>query len=217
VDEGERKLRTAVIAHKQAVTGRYRFEQFVSTDPSERKLREFEAEVQRNVADDVLNAFGIEIVGFGVKKLAVPASVTTAIFESMKSHEQAKAARYQAEGHARANDLLANAKAAKERILSATRQKVAEIEAEAQRVVSDYYKEFDKYPELRIFLDQLRTTALALRSRTTIVLPAEQPPFNVFNEAARRAIIDGTSAATPGNAPVPGGSTEQELGGRDSD
>lgn len=196
-DEGERRLRTAVVTHKHAVMGRHRFEEFVSTDPNERKLREIEAEIQQQVAADVLPAYGIEVLGFGIKKLALPESVTTAIFESMKSHEQAKAARYQAEGHARANDLLANAKAAKERILSAVRQKVAEIEAEAQRVVSDYYKEFDKHPELRIFLDQLRTTAQALRARTTIILSAEQPPFNVFNEETRRAIIGDGSGVKP--------------------
>lgn len=189
VSEGEKKLRTAVITHKHAVMGRHRFEELVSTDPKERKLHEIEAQIQDQVARDVLDAYGIEVVGFGIKKIALPETVTTSIFESMKSHEQAKAARYQAEGNARANDILANAKAAKERILSAARQKVADIEAEAQRVVSSYYKEFDRHPELRIYLDALRTTRRALRSRTTLILPTTQSPFDVFEEQARREII----------------------------
>ncbi len=198
VEDGEKKLRTAVITHKHAVMGRHRFGEIVSTDPKERKLREIESEIRKQIADDVLDAYGIEVLGFGIKKIGLPEAVTTSIFESMKSHEQAKAARYQAEGDARANDILANAKAAKERILSAANQKVADIEAEAQRVVSKYYKEFDQHPELRIFLDELRTTARALQSRTTLVLPTADPPFDVFDQEARRRIISGDSIGNSG-------------------
>ena len=207
VEEGEKKLRTAVIAHKQAVIGRRAFDEFVSTDPNDRKLHEIEDEIRRLVAADVLPAYGIQVVDFGIKTLGVPESTTTSIFESMKSHEQNKAGRYHAEGEARANDILANAKAARERILAAARQKVAEIEAEAQQVVSSYYKEFDQHPELRIYLDKLRTIAKALRSRTTIVLPTVQPPFDVFEESARQALAqsaargDLTSQRAPSSPP----------------
>jgi modulator of FtsH protease HflC len=193
VDEGEKRLRTAVIAHKQAVIGQHSFEEFVSTNPADRKLGEIEQQIQTRVAKDARDAYGIDIVDFGIKKLALPESVTAAIFESMKSHEQAKAARYQAEGEARANDILANARAARERILAAARQKVAEIEAEAQRVVSSYYKEFDRHPELRIFLDKLRTVASALQQRTTLVITTEHTPFDVFEEETRRDIAAGAT------------------------
>ncbi len=75
--------------------------------------------------------------------------------------------------------------------MAAARQKVAEIEASAQRVVSEYYKEFDKHPELRIFLDKLRTYANALRSRTTIIIDTSQPPWDLFDEEARKRIPEG--------------------------
>ena len=75
--------------------------------------------------------------------------------------------------------------------MAAARQKVAEIEAGAQRVVSEYYKEFAKHPELRMFLDKLRTAANALRSRTTIILDTSQAPWDIFDEDARRRIPQG--------------------------
>lgn len=185
VEDGERKLRTSIVAKKQGIIAQRTFDEFVSTDPAKRKLREVEKSIQEAVASTVQDEYGIQIVGFGIRKLGLPQSVTSSIFESMKSHEQAKAARYIAEGDASANDILANAKATKERIMAAARKKAAQIENEAQRVVSEKYKEFDQHPELRIFLDTLRTVAEALRQRTTLVLDAQQAPWNVFSEEGR--------------------------------
>ncbi len=188
-EDGERKLRTTVITHKQAVIGRRSFDEFVSTDPQKRKLRDIELDIQQAVARDVEKDYGIEIVGFGIKKLGLPQSVTTAIFNAMKSHEQAKAARYVAEGDARAADILAGAKATRDRIMGAAQQKVAEIQSDAQRVVSGYYKEFNQHPELRIFLDKLRTVAEALKERTTLILDTSEAPWDVFNKEGREAVV----------------------------
>lgn len=188
VKVGEHKLRTTVITNKHAVIGQRGFDEFVSTDPTKRKLREIESAIQTAVAKDVHDEYGIEVVGFGIKKLGLPQSVTTSIFESMKSHEQAKAAKYMAEGDASAADIVANAQATRERILAAARKKASQIETEAQAVVSGYYKEFDKHPELRIFLDKRRTVAEALKQRTTLILDTEQAPWNIFTDEGRRQV-----------------------------
>jgi len=206
VEDGERKLRTTIVTHKHAVIGKRRFDEFVSTSAEDRKIREIEQELQAAVARDASREFGIEVVGFGMKKLGLPQSVTGAIFESMKSHEQAKATRYVAEGEARAADILANARATENRILSAAQKKVSEIESEAQRVVSAYYTEFDKHPELRIFLDTLRTIREALQQRTTVVFDTTQAPWDVFDEKGRARFLPGGaegSADAPRNAPKP--------------
>ncbi len=194
--DGERKLRTTIVTQRQAVIGRHSFDELVTTDPARRKLREIEQEISAAVARDVSAEYGIEIVGFGIKKLGLPQSVTGAIFSSMKAHEQAKAARYIAEGDARANDILAEASAAQSRILAAAEEKVGTIRAEAEAVVGEYYKEFTKHPELRIFLDKLRTVAEALRERTTLILDAGEPPWDVFDADARARVV-------PGSAPQP--------------
>lgn len=186
-EDGERKLRTTVIAHRQAVVGQHALDEFVSTSAEQRKLRQIENEIKRRVAVDSED-LGIEVVGFGIKKLGLPQAVTTAIFDSMKAHEQAKASRYLAEGDARASDIQARAKAVEARIMSAARRKVAEIENEAQRVVSAYYDEFKENPELRIFLDKLRTVAEALRRRTTLIMDTEISPYDVFDPESRRRV-----------------------------
>ena len=188
VEDGERKLRTTVVTTKHAVTGKHEFVEFVSTDPNDRKIRGIEEEMEEAVARDAMAEYGIEVVGFGIKKLALPESVTVAIFESMKTNEQKKAARYTSEGEAQAAETVAKARAAEERIMAVARQKVAEIEARAERVVSEYYKEFDRNPELRIFLDWLRTVEEALRERTTLIMDTHEAPWIVFDPEARKRV-----------------------------
>jgi membrane protease subunit HflC len=188
VEEGERKLRATVVTHKHAITGKHEFSDFVTTDAAKRKIREVENEIRTAVARDASQEYGIEVVDFGVKRLGLPQSVTTAIFESMRSYEEAKAARYTAEGEARANDIVANARAIERRILSEVDKKVAEIKTDAERVVSDYYKEFNEFPYLRIFLDKLRTVREGLKERTTLILPTNEPPWDVFDPEARMRV-----------------------------
>lgn len=203
VADGERKLRTTVVTHKHAVTGRHQFSDFVSTDPAQRKIRQIEREMQDDVARDALAEYGIEVVDFGIKKLALPESVTTAIFESMRSHEEAKAARYVAEGEARASDILANARAIQDRIMAEVRRKVAEIQTDAERVVSEYYKEFDEHPELRIYLDKLRAMREAFKTRATLILDTRESPWDVFESETRARIPTETRLPAPGTARLP--------------
>lgn len=207
VEDGERKLRTSIVTHKHAVTGRHEFSDFVSTDPAKRRIRQIEGEMKDAVARDAAEHYGVEVVEFGIKKLGLPQSVTTAIFESMRSYEEAKAGRYVAEGGATAAKILADARAAEERIMAEVDQKVAQIHTEAERVVSEYYKEFDEHPELRIFLDALRTVTKALRERTTLILTDTEAPWDVFNEEARAKVPlqegmtnRGAAQRTPGGA-----------------
>lgn len=214
VGEGEKKLRTTVITAKHAVTGKREFGDFVSTDPNRRKIREIETQIKDVVARDALEQYGIEVVDFGIKKLGLPQSVTTAIFESMRSHEQAKAERYIAEGEATAARILADAWAMETRILSEAERKASEIETEAEQIVSEYYKEFSQYPDLRIFLDKLRTLAEALKTRTTLILTDDESPWDLFDEEARLAVPQGDPVLGNKAAQTPKDQTETSATGQ---
>jgi len=189
VEDGMKKLRTTIVTHKHAIVGMRPFGQFVSTDPSERKIREIEQELQAAIAKDAREEYGIEVVDFGIRKLGLPETVTTDIFRSMKADQDRLASRYVAEGDAKAANILADAEASKDRIMAAAQERVAEILREAQEVVGGYYKEFDRHPELRIFLDKLRSAREALKERTTIIIDAaKESPFDVFDRNVRERL-----------------------------
>jgi membrane protease subunit HflC len=214
VAEAEKLLRTTITTHKHAVVGQHALNEFVSTDPNLRNINGIEEEIFALVKRDAERNYGMEIKDFGVKKLGLPKSVTTSIFASMKAHEQAKAAQYESEGEARAASIVASAKAVEGRIMAAARRKVVEIENEAERVVGEYYQEFNEYPELRIFLDKLRTAKEALYQRTTIIIDTSQSPWDVFDPAARNRVIE-QKAAREQAAPTDGDAESKTQAARD--
>ena len=201
VEDAESKLLTTIGTHKLAVIGNRDLREFISTDPEDRKIAEMEQVLRSAIAKDT-RAYGVEIVGFGFKKLGLSPSVTTSIFEQMRSNEEKEAAKYIAQGEADASRIIAKATAAEQRILAAARQKVAGIEANAQSVVSGYYAEFKEHPELQIFLDKLRTVANALQTRTTLILDTATPPWDVFDEQARKRIPEGERRVSLPLSPV---------------
>lgn len=193
---GEKKLRATIVSAKHAVVGKRRMDEFISTNAETRKLREIEQTIQASIAEGVETQYGVEIMDFGIAKLGLPRTVTTAIFASMKSKVEQDAATYRAEGEARAAEILADAQAKGNRIMAAVSRKVSEIRAEAQRVVGQYYSRFDEHPALRIYLDKLRGVQEALKVNSTLIIDTSEAPFDIF-DAEKRAEVAASVNTTP--------------------
>jgi membrane protease subunit HflC len=187
--EGEKALRTKIRAHKLAVAGKHDFEEFVSTDPAQRHLRQIEQEMMELVKAEAADEFGVDIRLFGLKQLGLPEEVTKAVFDSMKKGEEIKAKNLQAEGRARATEIVAQAAAAQQRILAVAQRKVDEIHNQAQAEVSRIYASFREHEELRIFLDELQALEESIRKRTTIIFGPETPPFELFDDRQRESSV----------------------------
>ncbi|NOT02900.1 MAG: hypothetical protein HOP29_20050 [Phycisphaerales bacterium] len=204
VEDGEKQLRDAIRSQKKAVIGRYDFANFVSTDTTERKLATMEHEMLtgihvegesavQSLADTWRGNYGVAIKYFGITKLTLPTSVTQAIFESMRKTEENKAKNYEAEGQAKAKQIVSAAEEARERIMSVANRKATEIRNEGERIVSELYAKFEEHQELRIFLDKLRTVVDSLSGDTTFILDSNTPPVDLFK-------LDTTGQMAPANA-----------------
>jgi regulator of protease activity HflC (stomatin/prohibitin superfamily) len=191
VEDGEKQLRDAIRSQKKAVIGRYDFANFVSTDANERKLATMEHEMLTGVhaasepavqslADTWRDNYGVTIKYFGITKLTLPTSVTQAIFESMRKTEENKAKNYEAEGQAKAKQIVSAAEEARERIMSVANRKATEIRNEGERIVSELYARFEEHQDLRIFLDKLRTVVDSLSGDTTFILDQNIAPVDLF-------------------------------------
>ena len=178
--EGVKRLRTLVRSCKNQEVGKRLFAEFISVNADERHLAEIESAILAAIREGAEAEYGVAVRTFGISKLTLPEAVTAEIFSSMKAVQQAKAQRYHQEGQAKATDIIATARAQEQRILAAAQTKVAEIDAESHRVVGEYYKRFQEYPELQIFLDKLKSAVNALRTRSTIILDTSGPPFDLF-------------------------------------
>lgn len=182
---GEEALRTKVRAEKKAVVGLYRFNEFVSTEPQERKIRTIEDEMMSRVAEVARADFGVDIAYFGIKKLGLPTKVSQSVFAKMKAEQKKRADNYAAEGKARARDIVAEAEAKRDRIMAAAQREVVAIEGEGRTRVGQIYKQFEKHPELRIYLDKLAALLEILSTRTTVIFDTNVVPVDLFDETRR--------------------------------
>lgn len=201
-EEGARALKTKIRSHKLAVAGKHAFSEFVSTDPAERRLGAIEDEMKALVQAEARAEFGVDVKLFGIKQLVLPEEVTNAVFDNMKKHQETTAKRYEAEGDAKADEILAEAKAAEQRIMAVAMRKVDSIHNEAQAKVSEIWRAFNKYPELRAYLDKLEALEQVLRERTTLIFDTEVPPIDLFRaekrlEAAQASGRPGIPLAVP--------------------
>jgi membrane protease subunit HflC len=198
VEDGEQQLRDAIRSQKKAVVGQYDFSNFVSTQEGERKLQRIEREMIGQLRPDESerddsragsslasvwrNEYGVDIKYFGITRLTLPQSVTKAIFESMKKTEENKANNYEAEGSAEAEQIVATATEARERIMSVAKRRADEIRVEGERIVSELYAQFEEHPDLRIFLDKIKTLQEAFTNNTTIIIDTEFAPIDLFEK-----------------------------------
>ena len=178
------KLDSLATSARNALLGRYDFQELVSTDPAKLKLVELEQRLMESIRPQALSAFGIAIEQVGLKRIALPEANTLYVFERMKAERGQYAARYRAEGRREAEELRAKTDAERT-VLLAEAQKFAEetrgkAEAEAARIYSDAHTQD---PQFYKFLRELETLRKVTRENTTLILDTDTAPFNQLKPA----------------------------------
>jgi membrane protease subunit HflC len=178
------KLDSLTTSARNALLGRYDFQELVSTDPAKLKLAEFEQKLADAIRPQALAAFGIAIEQVGLKRIALPEANTLYVFERMKAERGQYAARYRAEGRREAEELRAKTDAERT-VLIAEAQKFAEetrgkAEAEAAKI---YAEAHTQDPAFYKFLRELETLRKVTRENTTLILDTDTAPFNQLKPA----------------------------------
>lgn len=193
----QNKLDGLVSSAKNTILGTYEFKQLVSASAdSDVKITEIEDRLTSVTAEQAKNSFGIEIQQVGIERIALPEANTSYVFERMKAERSQFAERYLAEGRQQADAIKAKINAQKTVIL-AEAQKEAEIkrgmaEAEAAKI---YSKAHSQNPQLYLFLRELDTLKKTINQNTTLVLDANQQPFDLLRTGISQ------SSTAPENEP----------------
>lgn len=182
--KAEQTLEPLIRNAKTAVIGQYLFSDLVSTNVNNLKFDQIEDGILKMVKEEVLGTYGIQIEFLGIKQLGLPESITTTIFERMRAERQRLVAKYQSEGEREAKIIRVNADSQANDILSAARAEAIRITGEADNKAATYYAEFEKSPQLAIFLFQLRALEASLKDRTSLILDQQTPPFNMLGGGA---------------------------------
>lgn len=183
----DKNLEGAVRSAQNAVIGDYKFEQIVNTDANLLKLVEIEGKMRDQASADT-SQFGIDIKMVGIKRLGLPTTVTSAVFERMKAERQAQIKEIEAEADREAKMLMAEADLKANEILAAAEAEAKVLRGEAEAASAQFFKEFEKNPELANFLFNLNALEGSLKENSTLILDPNTPPFNLLtqpNEAAK--------------------------------
>jgi membrane protease subunit HflC len=178
------KLDSLATSARNALLGRYDFQELVSTDAAKLKLGELEQRLAETIRPQALSAFGLAIEQVGVKRIALPEANTLYVFERMKAERGQYAAKFRAEGRREAEELRAKTDAERT-VLLAEAQKFAEetrgkAEADAARIYAEAHAQD---PKFYIFLRELETLRKVTRENTTLILDTDTAPFNQLKPA----------------------------------
>jgi len=173
----ENKVRSA----QNAVIGNYAFNNLVTTNKEELKLDEIEADMKVLVGTDT-RGDGIEIIMVGIKRLGIPESVTSAVFERMKAERQAEIQKIEAEGERQAKTIKAEADLEANEILALARAEAIQISGEAEARAAKSYEVFKQNPELANFLFNRKALEGLLKENATLILDPNTPPFNLLTQ-----------------------------------
>jgi membrane protease subunit HflC len=177
----QRQLETMIRSAKLESFSRHNLDDFVNSDPTKLKFDETETEIQASVqAQLTTNNYGISIEFLGIKRIGLPESVTTSVFDRMKaernkyiadaqSHGEAEAANIKSAADRKAADLIADATADATRIQGAG-------EAEAAKLLGV----FQQNPQLAVFELQLDALKNSMNQKSTLIFDERWSPFSLF-------------------------------------
>ena len=177
-------LQDRVDAVTTDVIGQYNFNQLVSTKEEDLKLEEIENEMTKQVINKTAS-YGIDVKMVGIKRIGLPTSVTSAVFERMKAERQAEIQKIEAEAERQAKTLKAEADLEANIILAQAQAQAIQIRGAAEANAAKYFEVFKQNPELANFLFNLKALEGSLKDNATLVLDPSTPPFNLLTQPNR--------------------------------
>ncbi len=178
--QAEAHLDSLIRSRKNAVIGQYPFSALVNVDPDAVRIEQIEREILAEVRDSARELYGIDIVFLGIHKMGLPPSVTDAVYRRMRQERESEAAGRREEGLRRAAEIRADADRERSAILAEAEAEALRIRADGESAAAEHYTVFNENPDMAIFLRKLEALERILDRRTTLVLDADTPPFDLL-------------------------------------
>jgi len=172
-------LQSIVRHHTSSTLGQHKLNEFVCVD-QEPRYAAIEEEIQNAAAKEAVQTYGISIEIVKIKRLELPESVMAKVHERMKSERNLEATKIKQDGETVAEVIRRNAESARDQILSVAQREVESIRSQGDAAAAAQFDIFAKYPELAIYLREIRALREAMKEKSTIIVDTTVPPFNVL-------------------------------------
>ncbi len=166
-----------------SVLSQYQFQELVSTNKAQIKLKEIENKILETVrSDSDVQDFGIDVEFIGFKRIGLPESITAKVFDRMRAERMRDVKKIESEGESSALRIRAEADKERQRIIAEAQAQATVIEGQGEAEAARFYKIFQENPDLAIFLLETETIK-ALSERTTLILDQNTAPFHRLKQA----------------------------------
>jgi len=174
----------ALLRDARSVVGNYAFDELTARDPNRLRLARIEQDILTKLTSGLPTSqpWGIRFEAVGVKRLLLPQTVTTAIFDRMRATRERLAQNARSEGAGIAKQIESKAASDRQIILAFAERRAKEIEAEGLANAAKHYKAFQQNEELAVFLRTIETYSEVLGKNTTFVFDANSGLFGLFKK-----------------------------------
>ncbi|MDR2922868.1 MAG: protease modulator HflC [Treponema sp.] len=177
----QRHLNDLAATAKNSVLGQYRLSSLVSTNIEEIKIDEICLAIEEKTAQSAFANYGIEIQALKIKRLALPEANIKSVFNQMIADRQKYVSQFVAEGERDAAIITGEADAKAAEIYAQGKLEASKIDAETERMVSRIYGEaYDRNSRLFVFLKKLLALENSVNADTTIIMRANETPFDII-------------------------------------
>ncbi len=196
-DDIARQLRSFMGSTLQVTASNFSLTDLVNTDQKKERFVAFEQQLQANLAQQVLETYGIRIVQTGVERLSLPAETLAATVARMRAERETVAAQRTADGLRTAAAIRSDASRDARLIAAQAQQEVAEIKAKGrEKAAAIHAAAYAVDPQLYTLLRSLDTLGATVGPKTRVILRTDAEPF--------RALVEGPpAAASPPAGPSP--------------
>lgn len=180
-----------VFSATNGTLGTYNLTALVSLNKEEVKIDMIQQEIFERVRDNCLANYGITIVDVSILRLSLPDMNLESVFEQMRNDRESEINAILARANAEADKIIADADAEAESIRAdGTNQAAAIKQATESQVAAIHAAASEADVSLYDFISKLDTYVQIMNNKTTMVVKANEYPFNILYEYAEIANED---------------------------
>lgn len=178
--DAEANINSLIISEQETVFRNHDVKEIISVNADENNLSILEKELLSGVQEQASRLYGVSIEFIGIAQLSLHEANTASIFNRMKQEQAKIAAKISSEGEKNAKIIRDNANSKKAQIVARAEADAKRIKGEALITAAEQYEKFNQDLDFAIFLRKLDALEETMKTKTTIILDPETPPYDLL-------------------------------------
>ena len=189
-------IKDQVFSATNSTMGGYRLTEMVSLEKEEIKIDQIQQDIYQRVHDVCLENYGIDVTDVSILRLSLPEDNLQSVFAQMIADREKEITAIVSQAKLEAAQIEADAKQEAAEIIANGTNDAAKTDAETETLVAKIYAEAQSANmELYEFLMDLDTLLNSVGPDTTLVVKADQYPFNVLTKYSQNMSAEGDKTA----------------------